>query len=80
MTRREALQLALIATAAGTLTARGASAAGTLNFADIGVGDPGGDWSKFTAAKRLERQPGFDRQRAIGGTQRAGGQRRPGHL
>lgn len=22
---------------------------GTINFADIGVGDPGGDWSKFTA-------------------------------
>ncbi len=50
MTRREALQLALIVAAAGTLTARGASAAGTLNFADIGVGDPGGDWSRFTAA------------------------------
>ena len=26
------------------------AAGGTLNFADIGVGDPGGDWSKFTAA------------------------------
>jgi len=23
---------------------------GTINFADIGVGDPGGDWSKFTQA------------------------------
>ena len=50
MTRREALQLALIAAAAGTFAAPGARAAGTLNFADIGVGDPGGDWSKFTAA------------------------------
>jgi len=25
-------------------------AAGTINFADIGVGDPDGDWSKYTAA------------------------------
>ncbi len=27
-----------------------AAAMGTVNFADIGVGDPGGDWSKFTQA------------------------------
>lgn len=26
-----------------------AATAGTINFADIGVGDPAGDWSKFTA-------------------------------
>jgi spermidine/putrescine-binding protein len=26
-----------------------AATAGTINFADIGVGDPGGDWSKLTA-------------------------------
>ena len=26
-----------------------AATGGTINFADIGVGDPGGDWSKFTA-------------------------------
>ena len=50
MTRREALQLVLIASGAGTLAAPAARAAGTLNFADIGVGDPGGDWSKYTAA------------------------------
>lgn len=34
---------------AAALPARPAAAAGgTLNFADIGVGDPGGDWSRFT--------------------------------
>jgi putative spermidine/putrescine transport system substrate-binding protein len=33
------------------LACRPALAAGkTLNFADIGVGDPGGDWSRFTKA------------------------------
>ena len=26
------------------------AAGGTVNFADIGVGDPGGDWSLFTEA------------------------------
>jgi spermidine/putrescine-binding protein len=49
MTRRQALQLAVMAGAAGTVAVPDAQAAGTLNFADIGVGDPGGDWSKFTA-------------------------------
>ena len=31
-----------------SVTAR--AAGGTVNFADIGVGDPGGDWSLFTEA------------------------------
>jgi spermidine/putrescine-binding protein len=49
--RRDALRLAvsgLMATAA--LRVPRSLAAGTINFADIGVGDPGGDWSKFIAA------------------------------
>jgi spermidine/putrescine-binding protein len=29
---------------------RPAHAAGTINFADIGVGDPNGDWSRYTAS------------------------------
>ncbi|MFI5382600.1 MAG: PotD/PotF family extracellular solute-binding protein [Tepidisphaerales bacterium] len=32
------------------LFAATAEAAGTINFADIGVGDPDGDWSRFTKA------------------------------
>ena len=52
--RREFLQLALATGATAGLTGlplRAALAAkGTLNFADIGVGDPGGDWSRFTKA------------------------------
>jgi spermidine/putrescine-binding protein len=51
ITRREALLLGgagLLATGLNRLPA--ARAAGTVNFADIGVGDPGGDWSKYTAA------------------------------
>jgi hypothetical protein len=37
--------------AAATIPAfsRRAFAAGTVNFADIGVGDPDGDWSRYTA-------------------------------
>lgn len=52
MTRRDAMRLAALATVSGSVAwPRFASAAGgTVNFADIGVGDPGGDWSKFTAA------------------------------
>ena len=45
--RRSALQLAL-AGVLGRLSP--AFAAGTINFADIGVGDPGGDWSNYTKA------------------------------
>src|SRR5689334_6316010 len=45
--RRGALQLAL-AGVLGRLSP--ASAAGTINFADIGVGDPNGDWTRYTKA------------------------------
>jgi putative spermidine/putrescine transport system substrate-binding protein len=52
ISRRDALKLALAAGA--SLSVLGhvppAFAAGTVNFADIGVGDPGGDWSRFTKA------------------------------
>jgi putative spermidine/putrescine transport system substrate-binding protein len=50
LSRRSILQLMTSAGAAGLLPAVAARAAGgTINFADIGVGDPGGDWSRFTA-------------------------------
>jgi putative spermidine/putrescine transport system substrate-binding protein len=51
-TRRDALKLAFAAGASTTLLlgSHSASAAGTINFADIGVGDPGGDWSRYTKA------------------------------
>ena len=50
LSRRDALKLALAAgAAAGALGPwQSALAAGTVNFADIGVGDPGGDWSRYT--------------------------------
>ena len=52
LSRRDAMRLAALAMVSGGVAypqfAR--AAGGTLNFADIGVGDPGGDWSKFTAA------------------------------
>ena len=51
-TRRELIKAGLAAgimTAAAPLLAQRAGAAGgTINFADIGVGDPDGDWSRFT--------------------------------
>jgi putative spermidine/putrescine transport system substrate-binding protein len=51
MNRRDALYLGLTGVlASGVLDVPQSRAAGTINFADIGVGDPGGDWSKFTAA------------------------------
>ena len=52
MNRRDALRLALSLSAAAGLCVgpHRAHAAGTINFADIGVGDPGGDWSRFTKA------------------------------
>ncbi|MDQ7842871.1 MAG: extracellular solute-binding protein [Armatimonadota bacterium] len=59
LSRREFLRAAAYATAGASLLRlgplvswAGAAAAkkGTLSFADIGVGDPGGDWSKFTNA------------------------------
>ena len=74
MNRRDALRLALsLSAAAGLcLAPPRAHAAGTINFADIGVGDPGGDWSKFKAASGYERQSGLDRQCPLGRPQRAG--------
>jgi putative spermidine/putrescine transport system substrate-binding protein len=38
-----------LAAATMPLLSRAAFAAGTVNFADIGVGDPDGDWSRYTA-------------------------------
>ncbi len=50
--RREFMRYALATGAAAallpTLGRPATAAGGTLNFADVGVGDPGGDWSKFT--------------------------------
>jgi putative spermidine/putrescine transport system substrate-binding protein len=50
LTRRDVLKVALATGTAATLPlwARSAAAANTINFADIGVGDPGGDWSRYT--------------------------------
>jgi spermidine/putrescine-binding protein len=52
ISRRDAFRLALAAGASLSVLGRSspAFAAGTVNFADIGVGDPGGDWSRFTKA------------------------------
>ena len=51
-TRRSVLKLALAGSAAtaAPLWAFPALAAGQINFADIGVGDPSGDWSRYTQA------------------------------
>jgi len=51
--RRDFLKTTLYAGTALALTGAGlqrswAAAKGTVNFADIGVGDPGGDWTRFT--------------------------------
>src|SRR5687768_4610899 len=49
--RRDALHLGLTGLlASGAFHVPKSRAAATINFADIGVGDPGGDWSKYTAA------------------------------
>ena len=50
LTRRDVLKVALATGTAAILPlwARSAAAANTINFADIGVGDPGGDWSRYT--------------------------------
>jgi putative spermidine/putrescine transport system substrate-binding protein len=49
--RRDALRLGVTGLiASSALRVPQSWAAGTINFADIGVGDPGGDWSKYTAA------------------------------
>ncbi len=52
ISRRDAFKLALAASASLSVLGRvsRAFAAGVVNFADIGVGDPGGDWSRFTKA------------------------------
>lgn len=53
ISRRDMLRtgLAAAALAGGGWRIRDALAAGgSVNFADIGVGDPGGDWSKYTDA------------------------------
>jgi putative spermidine/putrescine transport system substrate-binding protein len=54
LTRRDVMKLGAVSGLAATgmhLFARHAFAAGgTVNFADIGVGDPDGDWSRFTKA------------------------------
>jgi spermidine/putrescine-binding protein len=51
LNRRDAMRLAAMAMVSGSVVLpRPAHAAGTVNFADIGVGDPNGDWSKYTAA------------------------------
>ena len=52
LSRRDTLKLA---SASGLLAAMpvlssAAFASETINFADIGVGDPGGDWSRYTKA------------------------------
>jgi putative spermidine/putrescine transport system substrate-binding protein len=50
-TRRDVLRVGATAMlASSAFRIPNAWAAGTINFADIGVGDPGGDWSKYTAA------------------------------
>ena len=51
--RRDFLKTTLYAGTALALSGAGlqrawAAAKGTVNFADIGVGDPGGDWTRFT--------------------------------
>jgi len=52
MNRRDAMRLAAMAMVSGGIgfPTLARAAGGTVNFADIGVGDPGGDWSKYTAA------------------------------
>jgi spermidine/putrescine-binding protein len=53
LTRRSVLKTALLVGAGAPLARTwpaAAQATTTLNFADIGVGDPGGDWSRLTQA------------------------------
>jgi spermidine/putrescine-binding protein len=52
LSRRDALQIALAAGVSAATIGRfsPALAAGTINFADIGVGDTDGDWSRYTKA------------------------------
>ena len=52
LNRRDAMRLAAMAMVSSSAMLPGIAraAGGTINFADIGVGDPNGDWSKYTAA------------------------------
>jgi spermidine/putrescine-binding protein len=53
ISRRDVLRTGLAAAAlagAGWRIPDALAAGGSVNFADIGVGDPGGDWSKYTEA------------------------------
>ena len=51
LSRRDTLQLALTSVSASVLGGLSpAFAAETINFADIGVGDPNGDWTRYTKA------------------------------
>ena len=53
LTRRDLMALGAasgLSTAMTPFLASSARAAGTINFADIGVGDPNGDWSRYTKA------------------------------
>lgn len=54
LTRRYVLKAALAASAVPFLARRVGAAGGTINFADIGVGDPDGDWSRFTGPSGYE--------------------------
>jgi len=51
MNRRDAMRLAAMAMVSGGIgfPTLARAAGGAVNFADIGVGDPGGDWSRYTA-------------------------------
>ena len=51
ISRRDALRLSLMATAASAIPFRSAFAANSINFADIGVCDPG-DWSHFSSKSK----------------------------
>ena len=53
LTRRDVMVLGAASGLSAATTpffATSARAAGTINFADIGVGDPNGDWSRYTKA------------------------------
>jgi spermidine/putrescine-binding protein len=54
LTRRYLLKAGLAAAAVPFLSRHAGAAAGTINFADIGVGDPDGDWSRFTGPTGYE--------------------------
>ncbi len=52
-TRRDLIKVGIVSATTATwpfIANLAHAAAGTINFADIGVGDPGGDWSLFTKA------------------------------